>query len=574
MKTKLFCIVLTIILTAPGKFVYAQSPNWLWANAEGGLLNDNNRAVVTDALGNVYTTGSYQGSIDMDPTSGVILLSAAGDLDIFVTKSDGSGNVIWAKSMGGPQTDEGSAITVDDAGNVYVTGHFQNTGDFDPGANTFSMTSSGNYDVFISKLDGSGNFLWAGKMGGPNLDEGLGITVDSLYNIYTTGYFTNTADFDPDTNITQNMTSAGGNDVFVSRLNSSGQYVWAKQAGGATSDHGVAIALDHSLNIVVTGFFTGTADFDPGPNIRNLISAGARDIFFLMLNNSGTLAWTNSIGGTGADEGMALALDNSANIYATGFFSNTVDFDPDNLNIFNMVSAGAGDLYIFKCDSLGAFVWAKSVGSNANEKGQGIAYDPANGGVYLTGYYSGIVDFDPAPGGITNLTSNGGDEIFVLKLTNAGAFAWAKTVGGNNADYGYGIALNAAANAFVAGTFSSATMAFGTTTVSNIVTTGFPDIFLAKLDNSPTISCSPNLIPDLLIYPVPANEALNVELLTPMIKGVQYSIYDLEGRLISSGKLNGNSISTINTKQLEPGIYILNLYDQAVIASRRFTIVR
>src|SRR6185436_9465721 len=136
--------------------------------------------------------------------------------------------------------------------------------------------------------------------------------------------------------------------------------------------------------------------------------------------------------------------------------------------------------------------------------------------VYLTGYYSGIVDFDPAPGGITNLTSNGGDEIFVLKLTNAGAFAWAKTVGGNNADYGYGIALNAAANAFVAGTFSSATMAFGTTTVSNIVTTGFPDIFLAKLDNSPTISCSPNLIPDLLIYPVPANEALNVELLTPM----------------------------------------------------------
>jgi len=196
-------------------------------------------------------------------------------------------NFEWAKQLGGVSSDVGSSIAVDAFGNVYTTGYFQGTADFDPGPGAFNLTSAGGGDIFISKLDASGNFVWAKQMGGTSEDVGYSIAVDASGNVFTTGYFEGTADFDPGPG-TFNLTSAGNTDIFISKLDASGNFVWAKQLGGTDYDSGVSIALDTSGNVYTTGWFQGTVDFDPGPGTFNLTSAGNSDIFVHKMSQSNT----------------------------------------------------------------------------------------------------------------------------------------------------------------------------------------------------------------------------------------------------------------------------------------------
>src|SRR5262249_36288313 len=159
------------------------------------------------------------------------------------------------------------------------------------------------------------------------------IAVDASGNVYTTGYFTGTADFDPDAGVF-NLTAAGSFDIFVSKLSASGNFVWAKVMGGGSDDLGQSISVDASGNVCTTGYFTGTADFDPGAGVFNLTAAGYYDIFVSKLDASGNFAWAKAIGGTGGDEGYSIAIDSSGNVYTTGAFGGTVDFDP-NAGVFN-----------------------------------------------------------------------------------------------------------------------------------------------------------------------------------------------------------------------------------------------
>ena len=130
----------------------------------------------------------------------------------------------WAKTIGGTLQDGNGSIAIDSSGNVYTTGFFQDTVDFDPGAGTSNLTSAGNLDIFISKLDTDGDFMWAKRLSGTDSEGGVSITVDSSGNVYTTGYFNSTVDFDPGAG-TSNLTSAGNNDIFISKLNTDGDIV-------------------------------------------------------------------------------------------------------------------------------------------------------------------------------------------------------------------------------------------------------------------------------------------------------------------------------------------------------------
>ncbi|MBK8822372.1 MAG: hypothetical protein IPN58_07090 [Anaerolineales bacterium] len=173
--------------------------------------------------------------------------------------------------MGSTHFDFGYGIVVDSIGNVYTTGLFQDTVDFDPGAGVTDLVSIGFQDTFISKLDSNGDYVWAKSMGGINLDSGVDIALDSYGNVYTMGVFMDTVDFDPGAGTT-NLISAGNKDTFLSKLDSHGDYIWAKSIGGTDLDYGTSIALDVSGNIHMAGYFYGTADFDPGAGIANLIS--------------------------------------------------------------------------------------------------------------------------------------------------------------------------------------------------------------------------------------------------------------------------------------------------------------
>lgn len=290
-----------------------------------------------------YTTA------DFDPSAGIFNLINAGGSDIFVSKLDSNGNFVWAKNLGGTDYEDGYGIAVDSIDNVYTTGHFGypgGTADFDPGAGTFNLTSAGNFDIFVSKLDSNGNFVWAKRMGGVDFEAGRGVAIDTSGNIYTTGHFHGTVDFDPNASIF-NLTSAGDNDIFVSKLNSNGNFVWAKNMEGMSNDIGTSIATDSSNNVYTTGSFEGTLDFDPGAGTSNLSSVGNPDIFVSKLDSNGNFVWAKSMGGASYDVGSSIIVDSSDNIYTTGQFENTADFDP-NMGTFNLTSAGNFDIFISK----------------------------------------------------------------------------------------------------------------------------------------------------------------------------------------------------------------------------------
>lgn len=186
----------------------------------------------------------------------------------------------WAKNMGGTSSAGGNSIAIDAVGNIYTTGSFSGTADFDPGAGILILTASGDQDAFISKSDASGNFVWAIKIGGLYSDFGIGVAVDSLGNVYTTGSFGLTVDFDPGAG-TSELTAVGGNDIFILKLDASGNFIWVKRVGGTSIDDNYALTLDKSGNIYLTGDYSGKADFDPGAGTYELQSVGDLDIFVL-----------------------------------------------------------------------------------------------------------------------------------------------------------------------------------------------------------------------------------------------------------------------------------------------------
>jgi hypothetical protein len=392
---------------------YTPTGALVWARSMGGAGSDQGLGIAVDAQGNVYTTGSFTGTADFDPSGGVFGLTSAGGADIFVSKLDAAGNFVWADALGGTGTDQASAIAVDAAGNVYLTGSFEGTADFDPSAGTFNLTSAGGSDVFVTRLDGAGNLVWADALGGPAADQANGIAVDAAGNVYTTGSFQGTADFDPSAAGTFNLTSAGDSDAFVSKLDASGNFVWADALGGAGTDQGNAIALDAQGNVYTTGSFQGTADFDPSAGTFNLTSAGGADAFVSKLNGAGNFIWARSMGGPGTDQGLGIAVDPQGNVYTTGSFEGTANFNP-SAAAFNLTSAGGSDAFVSKLDGTGRFAWARALGGPNADQASAVAVD-AQGNAYTTGSFTGTADFDPSPAAF-NLTSAGGSDIFVSKL--------------------------------------------------------------------------------------------------------------------------------------------------------------
>ena len=457
--------------------LYAQTPSFEWAKSMGGTTNDQGRSIAMDEQGNVYTAGDFRNTVDFDPGSGTFNLISNGAQDIFVQKLDTLGSLVWARSIGGTGGDQGNSMTIDTSGNVYVTGQFQGTVDFDPGAGTTTLTSSGSTDVFVLKLDSSGNLIWAKSFGGTGTEVGNYISTDILGNVYTTGYFEGSVDFNPGPSSTF-LTSNGVYDIFVHKLNPNGNFLWAKGMGGSTYDYGRSIITNNSGDVYITGDFSGTADFYSGTGSVNLNSSGGQDIFVQKLSSSGSFIWVKNMGGVSSDYGQAITVDTIGNIYTTGYFSGTADFDP-GAGTTNLTSNGSTDIFVHKLNASGDLVWAKNMGGTGSEGGNHIATD-ASAYVYITGWFEATADFDPGAG-TTNLTSNGSHDIFVQKLNSSGNIVWAINMGGTDSDIGYGIITDNTGNVHTVGTFK-ATVDFdpdpGTT---NLTSNGNLDIFVQKL---------------------------------------------------------------------------------------------
>ncbi|MCO6480826.1 MAG: SBBP repeat-containing protein, partial [Phaeodactylibacter sp.] len=376
--------------------------------------------------------------------------------------------------------DYGEDIARDDLGNVYVTGRFEQTADFDPGPGAANLSSIGTRAIYVAKYDASGAYQWAFKIGANLSNDGFGIAVDGSGNVLVTGSFGGTADFDPGPG-TANLTSMGGSDIFVAKYTSSGDYLWAFNMGGTSSDRGYALAVDDSDNVLVTGLFSGTVDFDTGPGTANL--SGAGDIFVAKYDASGAYLWAINMGGTNTDESADIALDGSNNILITGYFIGTADFDP-GVGTANLTAPGTGigDIFVAKYSSSGAYQWAFSLGDASWDQGKGIAVDDSDN-VLVTGYFQGTVDFDPGAG-TANYTSAGFGDGFVAKYSPAGAYLWAFPLGGTSSDDGNGIAVDGSDNVVVTGRFGDTVDFDPGAGVADLSDAGNGDIFVAQYSNS------------------------------------------------------------------------------------------
>lgn len=387
------------------------SGNFVWAKRIGGTGNEQSPSLALDSSGNIYCSGAFSSTVDFDPGPGTFNLTSVSGLDMFVLKVNNSGTFMWAKQISGTSTQSPNAVTLDSAGNIITVGSFFGAGDFDPGAGTFSMSPVGLLDVFVSKLDNSGNFVWAKRLGGTNQDEGYTVAVDRSGNVFASGYFSGTADFDPGTG-TFNLTSNGGSqDIFISKLSAAGAFMWAVRLGNSFNEDGRSLATDTGGHVYATGQFTGTVDFDPGPGTFNLVGSGS-DAYVVKLDSLGNLVWAKRLGGTSGDFGYGLGIDVSGNIITTGYFNGTADFDPGN-DTFNLTTAGVADIFVCKLDAAGNFIRAKAMGGSATD--QGTALTTGERGIYVTGYFNQTADFNP-DAGTSNLTSFGGQDAFVVRL--------------------------------------------------------------------------------------------------------------------------------------------------------------
>ncbi|MCK5050684.1 MAG: SBBP repeat-containing protein [Candidatus Cloacimonetes bacterium] len=290
--------------------LFAQTPDWQWATQAGGNSYDQGSGIAIDDNGSSYVTGTFRSTA----TFGSYSLTSSGSSDIFVAKMDANGNWLWATQAGGISSNYGYAIAIDDNGNSYVTGLFGGTITF----GSYSLTSSGNWDIFIAKIDSNGNWLWATKAGGVSNDGGYVITIDDNGNSYVTGWFYSyLATFGP-----YSLTSSGSSDIFVAKMDANGNWLWAKQAGGISCDYGYGITTDDNGNSYVTGCFADTATFGS----YSLTSSGYQDVFVAKMDANGNWLWATKAGGTFDDKGNGITLDDAGNSYVTGWFYETVTF--------------------------------------------------------------------------------------------------------------------------------------------------------------------------------------------------------------------------------------------------------
>ncbi len=361
---------------------YDGAGNLLWARKAGGTGYDEGRGIAVDAAGNAYVTGIFQGAASFGATN----LTSSGNSDVFLAQYDAAGTIIWARRAGGNADDEAHALALDGAGNLYLTGTFDGNASF----GSFAMqNNSHTSDLFIAKTDNLGNFLWVAKAGGNTDDDSRSISLDAATNVYVTGSFAGTATFGT-TNLTARGTN-GLNDAFLAKYSGAGTFLWAQQAGGNGSDNGYSVTTDNGGNVIVTGSFSSPALFG-----ATSLTGNGTDIFVAKYDSAGSMLWVRRAGGNDAiygDSGRGVTTDGAGNIYVTGFFSGSGNFGSTNLptsgfdDVFVAKYDNGGNLlWVRQAGGVNLDVAnAIALDGSANIFATGFFYDTASfGGVNLT----------------------------------------------------------------------------------------------------------------------------------------------------------------------------------------------
>ncbi len=334
---------------------YTPTGNFLWVVPIGSSGNGAHNTVsscAVDSLDNVIVTGDYGQSVDFDPSPLSCTHTAMGNNDIFVAKYSSAGSLLWAGSFGGSGTEEGTEVTSSHAGDVFVSGHFASTIDFDPSNGTAWITPGTSRDVFVARYDPNGNYLWAfglpADCGVSSGETECSIILDPSGNCWITGLFKNTVDFDPSASGVANLTSAGGPDIYLAKYTTTGLFLLAKRIGSSGNDGQInEVAMDAMSKLYVCGKFSGSVDFDPSGSSCILTSSiGSQDAFYACYNSLGVLCWAFSIN-DGAEEATSVDSDGAGSVYASGIFLLSSDFNPGP-GTTTLTSSGDRDIFVCK----------------------------------------------------------------------------------------------------------------------------------------------------------------------------------------------------------------------------------
>ncbi len=401
----------TFIALFIGLHSSAQLTNFEWAERQGGTGTDRSNDIVSDNAGNTFTTGSFSGSMTVGGTT----LSSNGATDCYVIKRNASGAVLWAKSWGGTNNDEGLTIDLDAAGNILLGGVFLGGVDFNPGTGTFNLTAAGIRDGYVLKLNAAGNFVWAVKIGGVNTDYVRDITTDAVGNVYVGGQFQNTMNFTIGSTPIS-LTSAGGYDIFLLRFSSAGALNSSQVIGGTGDDAINSIELDNLGNIYSTGYFNNTVDFNPGTATNNLLASN-RDAFIAKYTVGGAYLWAHKIGGTSNDLGIVVRATGS-DILVGGYYKGSVDFNPgSSTNSSTAHSSSSYNGFIVKYTGQGNYIWHAAVNSTITSRVNDIQVNSA-GQTVVYGNYNGNTLFS----GNTTAMSSSNQDAYIWYLNPSGLF--------------------------------------------------------------------------------------------------------------------------------------------------------
>jgi len=410
---------LTITNNAPG-----------WVQTWGGYYSDaQDIAMGTD--GSIVVTGMYTQSIDLDPGPGEDL-HLSPNRGCYVSKFTPPGDFNWGVSIDSSGEIFSNRVAVDNDDNIYISGIFYATCDFDPGPGVYEMSPTTLKNAFMMSLNANGEFRWAVRLGDLSNYDIEDISVNGSNEVVTTGEFYDLADFDPSPTNEYILESYGESDIFVSIFNADGSWLWAGRVGSSGSDVGNSVNFDNQDNIYIVGGFTGIVDFDPSPNPLDKAlreSNGGADAFLLSLEPNGNYRWAETWGGANGDWSNGVASGPSGEIAVAGTFAGTADFNPDPLVSEEYSSMGNYDAFLSMFNTAGEYQWAKVWGDSEDDYAYNVCFD-TNARIAVGGNFIGDnVDFDPGSGTAVR-SSNGSLDGYVSLFEPDGNFILVNSFGG------------------------------------------------------------------------------------------------------------------------------------------------
>jgi hypothetical protein len=550
-------IILSLSMSCAVGSLLAQLPNHHWTNSADGGASAIGKCITIDAVGNVYTAGEFGSTSDFDNSPAVSNLTSNGGNDVFLVKTSPQGDFLWAKNFGGSGNDVPSEIVLDQAGNIYLTGTFTGTADFNPDAGVTNLTSAGMDDVFILKLNPSGQLDWAKSVGGTENDEGNAIDIDDFDGtVFIFGSFRTTIDLDPGAGI-QNATSTGSSDIFLLKLSATGNYITSKTLGSISADRGRDIVIDAATgDQFMTGSFGGDTDFNPGAAVELL--TGSNDIFVLKLDVSNNFVFAKKMGGVAVDEGRNIDIDANGFIYVNGSFISTCNFDP-NGGTTNVTSNGSDDVFVVQLAPDGSLNWVSTFGSTGTEDFMDM--DVTNSGaVYITGEMANSMDANPDLG-TTILTKLGAEDAYIISLTTGGTFNGAVSYGAADiAAYtrGYGIHVDEMNNIYITGSFN-ASVDFNASASTHIIpAVAGSDIWYQKLGAGTNSLNENQLLSHLSVSPNPSTGVflLNSDI---QLENAQMTITNLRGEIIQEAMNIDSQTVKVDLENTASGIYLITI---------------